>query len=70
MPDPRPCPGCAKPLPENTLLAALSRFDNTTAICSDCGRREGLAQFAAQARGEDPRKVLAGPGRLADEEIA
>jgi hypothetical protein len=63
------CPGCGATLPANPALGALSRFDNTTRICSDCGTKEGLAQFAAASRGEDPRRVLAGPGRLRGEEI-
>jgi hypothetical protein len=64
------CPGCAAPLPENEARTALSRYDNATRICSACGEKEGLAQFAAHARGEEPRAALVGPGQLRGEESA
>lgn len=38
----RVCPECGKPL---TGYPALSRKDNKTEICSDCGIREALADF-------------------------
>lgn len=58
------CPGCRAPLPANPALSALSRFDNTTWICSECGRREGLAQARAVGNGVDPKLVLSGPGTI------
>lgn len=64
MTTPRSCPGCAAPLPLDPAQAAISRFDNTTRICSECGRREGLAQARAVGDGVDPKLVLSGPGTI------
>lgn len=36
---PRVCPICGK---EYTDIPALSRLDNTTLICPDCGTRQAL----------------------------
>lgn len=36
-PEGRTCPRCEGPLPPTP---ALSRFDNTTHVCSTCGREE------------------------------
>lgn len=35
----RPCPRCKRPLPTQHL-GALSRFDDQTEVCSDCGAEE------------------------------
>lgn len=39
----RKCPCCGASIPEGTQ--ALSRYDNKTAICSDCGTREAFEDF-------------------------
>jgi hypothetical protein len=64
MTAPLRCPGCSAALPADRAQTALSRFDNQTRICSDCGRREGLAQARAVGDGVDPALVLAGPGKI------
>jgi hypothetical protein len=61
------CPGCAIPLPADLALAALSRFDSRTRVCSACGTKEGIAQYEARKMGEDVRDVLIAPGRLSSE---
>ena len=58
------CVGCGVEFVQ--CMAALSRYDNRTNICSDCGSLEGLAQFAAVARGSDPKAILTAPGKLAE----
>lgn len=58
------CPGCTAEFPEH--LGALSRYDNRTDICSDCGSMEGIAQFHAMQAGRDARSVLKAPGKLAE----
>jgi len=41
------CPRCGQPLEqERPALNSLSRYDNETYICSDCGIMEGLWQFS------------------------
>lgn len=40
------CPRCGKPY---TGYPALSRLDNTTEICPDCGTREALAEIGIDA---------------------
>jgi RNase P subunit RPR2 len=57
------CVGCNAIL--RYPLVALSRFDNRTSICSDCGSWEAVVQFDAQARGKNPREALAAPGKRA-----
>ena len=39
----RKCPCCGASIPEGTQ--ALSRYDNKTVICSDCGTREAFEDF-------------------------
>ena len=43
------CPRCSGPIPNATDLGgypgALSRTDNATEICSDCGTREAMEQM-------------------------
>ena len=58
------CPGCTAEFPEH--LGAVSRYDNRTDICSDCGSMEGIAQFYAMQAGRDARSVLKAPGKLAE----
>lgn len=36
------CPDCERPLHPNPAMNAISRKDNKTRICSDCGKKEGL----------------------------
>jgi hypothetical protein len=50
--------------------AALSRYDNKTHICSQCGQLEAFIQFEAQRIGLDPQAALASPGRAAGMGIA
>lgn len=50
----RVCPKCGKAY---TGHPALSREDNRTPICPDCGIREALASFGVV--GEEAEKVLA-----------
>lgn len=38
------CPRCGGELPNH--LAALSRVDNATEICSDCGTEEAMIDYA------------------------
>ena len=61
------CPGCDAPSEGYPERSALSRFDNRTPICSDCGRKEGLAQARAVGEGRDPHTVIAAPGVLREE---
>lgn len=56
------CKGCRKRM--RYPFVALSRFDNRTKVCSECGTFEAMVQFAAMADGTDPRRVLVGPGRV------
>ena len=39
LPQAQPCPKCGQ---EYTGAPALSRFDNETFVCPDCGTREAL----------------------------
>lgn len=43
------CPACGGYIPNNltpgAYIGALSRRDNKTEICSDCGTREALEDF-------------------------
>lgn len=54
------CPGCGDNFEEPR--AALSRFDNKTKVCSECGAYEAMIQFDADQSGYDPRQVLTGFG--------
>jgi hypothetical protein len=62
------CPGCGGWIPNNenpgAYPGALSRYDNHTEICSDCGQKEALAQFFSQ----DPDAVIQ-PGAVVHEII-
>jgi len=49
---PKPCPRCGQPI---YTFPALSRVDNRTEICSDCGTTEALEAFARSLHSE-PRK--------------
>lgn len=49
----RVCPICGMPL---TAHPAISRVDNRTEICSDCGTRQALA--AAGMDGEDQEEII------------
>jgi hypothetical protein len=46
-----PCPRCTGPIPSASAkfyyVGAISRTDNTTEICSDCGTDEALRAFAS-----------------------
>lgn len=48
--DPWTCPRCGE---ETTSFPALSRYDNITAICAQCGMSEAIAQFMCQKMGGD-----------------
>ena len=50
----RICPRCGKPYAEPP---ALSRADNETLICSDCGTREALDSIGISV--EEQEKILA-----------
>lgn len=50
------CPGCGDKFPEHK--AALSRFDNKTKVCSECGTFEAMVQIDAMFAGYDAREVL------------
>lgn len=45
----RVCPRCKGPIPaeghEGEYPGAISRWDNETEICSDCGQREAIYQL-------------------------
>lgn len=47
--DPNQCPRCGGGIPNNTTPGeypgALSRWDNETEICSECGTQEAMIQF-------------------------
>lgn len=45
------CPICEGPMHPEQVMNALSRADNKTYICSDCGAREGLTDFFKRMRG-------------------
>ena len=51
----RICPACGK---EYTGYPALSRKDNKTEICSDCGVREALEDFAKYLRRNKNEKCI------------
>ncbi len=61
----RVCPVCGQPLPK---YPALSRRDNKTLICSDCGTREALADFGMDI--EDQEGVIAAIHQLSDEKVS
>lgn len=61
----RVCPECGKPL---TSHPALSRRDNKTEICSDCGTREALAEIGMDT--EDQEVVIAAIHQLSNEKVS
>ena len=60
MSKPIECPGCGNNFEEPR--AALSRFDNKTKVCSECGQYEAMVQIDAMFSGYDPRASLTGFG--------
>ena len=50
------CPRCGS---AEMHFPALSRTDNRTHVCSDCGRLEALEQFAGSLSGEIESQLLA-----------
>ena len=48
------CPRCGRPF---RGYPALSRWDNQTDICADCGRNEALIQFSLASK-TDPKGCL------------
>ena len=48
------CPICGKPIGN---CPALSRKDNKTEICSDCGRQEAIDEFIEYAVKKKTEKV-------------
>ena len=60
----RTCPICGK---EYTEHPALSRKDNSTLICPDCGTREALESIGVgQAEQEEILGIIHGIGRSED----
>jgi len=55
------CKGCGSRM--QYPFVALSRFDNRTKVCSDCGTYEAMVQFSAMTSGSNPHQALIGPGR-------
>ncbi len=41
------CPSCGRALNPNFAFNAISRKDNQTMICSDCGFKEALIDYFA-----------------------
>lgn len=56
------CNGCNSPF--DAAKGALSRYDNSTKVCSGCGQDEGMAQFVAHSYNIDPQSVLLGAGKI------
>lgn len=52
------CPTCDGYIPNNNNIGkysgAISRRDNKTEICSDCGTREGMKDYLLSKLGLDP----------------
>lgn len=59
------CPACGGPLTDHP---ALSRKDNKTLICPDCGTREALADFGMDI--EDQEGVIAAIHQLSDKKVS
>lgn len=57
----RKCAGCGKGI--TIPMVAMSRYDNRTLLCSECGAYEAMVQWNAYRTGSDPRKALSAPGR-------
>lgn len=55
--DEHTCPRCLEGIPNNThrglYVGALSRTDNTTMICSECGLLEALDDFSGKQLTKD-----------------
>jgi len=56
------CNGCSNPF--DATKGALSRYDNTSKVCSSCGQDEGMAQFVAHSYNIDPKSILLGAGKI------
>lgn len=57
------CPRCGGPIPNAEHVGeypgAISRWDNDTEVCSQCGQDEAMAQFTVgMRRGADRTEVL------------
>lgn len=56
------CPRCGGYIPNDRVPGAypgaLSRWDNKTEICSDCGSEEALIQWSALNRGADDKAAV------------
>ena len=53
------CPRCGHQMPHDDMPpgaypGALSRHDNRTYICSECGADEAMRQFMGRSKGEGP----------------
>jgi hypothetical protein len=57
----RRCAGCEKAI--TIPMVAMSRYDNRTLLCSECGAYEAMVQWHAYRTGLDPQKALSAPGR-------
>ena len=53
----RTCPNCGKKYSEHP---ALSRKDNETLICADCGTKEALAEYLQATNPADRRRFERG----------
>jgi hypothetical protein len=56
------CVGCGKEF--DPTKGALSRYDNKTIVCSDCGQEEGMAQYVAWSYNIEPQSVLLAAGKV------
>lgn len=56
------CPRCGGGIPNSQhpglYPGALSRWDNITEVCSDCGTQEAMAQFFAAKAKLDPMQAV------------
>jgi len=59
----RKCAGCGTGI--QIPMVAMSRYDNRTLLCSECGAYEAMVQWNAYRTGADPQKALASPGHAA-----
>ena len=55
------CPACGKKLPDH--VGALSRRDNTTEICSECGVVEAFQMLVCPAVLKGTKKKKKGSGK-------
>jgi ribosomal protein S27AE len=62
IPDRHICPRCGGGVPNSMhpgkFPGALSRWDNRTELCSDCGTDEAMAQFFAAQQGRHPMEAV------------